>query len=111
MFASEIVYNCNAFNFTSRDDSVGIALGYGLDDWGSRVRFPAGAENFSLHHRVQNESGTHPASYPMGTRGSFPGVKQPGREANHSPPPSAKVKEYVELYLHSPIHLHGVMLS
>jgi hypothetical protein len=57
----------------SRDSSVGIALGYGLDGRGSRVRFPAGAENFSLHHRVQNGSGTHPASYPMGTRGSFPG--------------------------------------
>jgi hypothetical protein len=27
----------------SRDSSVGIALDYGLDDWGSRVRFPAGA--------------------------------------------------------------------
>jgi hypothetical protein len=37
--------------------SVGIELGYGLDDWGSRVRFPAGAGNFSLHHRVQNGSG------------------------------------------------------
>jgi hypothetical protein len=36
----------------SRDSSVGIALGYELDDRGSRVRFPAGAENFSLHHRV-----------------------------------------------------------
>jgi hypothetical protein len=54
---------------------VGIALGYGLDDWGSRVRFPAGAGNFSLHHRVQNGSGAHPVSYPMGTRGSFPGGK------------------------------------
>jgi hypothetical protein len=32
--------------------SVGIALGYGLDDQGSRLRFPAEAENFSLHHRV-----------------------------------------------------------
>jgi hypothetical protein len=49
------------------DSSVGIALGYGLDDRGSRVRFPAGDGNFSLHH--------HPASYPMGTRGSFPGGK------------------------------------
>jgi hypothetical protein len=57
----------------SRDSSVGIALGYGLDDRGSRVRFPAGAGNFSLHHRVQNGSGAYPASYPMGTRGSFPG--------------------------------------
>jgi hypothetical protein len=25
-----------------------------------------------------------------------------GREADHSPPPSAEVKEWVELYLHSP---------
>jgi hypothetical protein len=25
-----------------------------------------------------------------------------GREADHSPPSSAEVKEYVELYLHSP---------
>jgi len=30
------------------------------------------------------------------------GVKQPGREADHSPPSSAEVKELVELYLHSP---------
>jgi hypothetical protein len=49
----------------SRDISVSIALGYGLDDRGSRVRFPAGAGNFSLHYRVQNGSGAHPASYLM----------------------------------------------
>jgi hypothetical protein len=30
------------------------------------------------------------------------GVKQPGREADYSPPSSAEVKEWVELYLHSP---------
>jgi hypothetical protein len=34
------------------DSSVGIALGYGLDDRDSRIRFPAGAGNYSLHHRV-----------------------------------------------------------
>jgi hypothetical protein len=49
-----------------------------FDDRGSRVRFPAGAENFSLHHRVQNGSGAHAAPYPMGTRGSFPGGKVVG---------------------------------
>jgi hypothetical protein len=54
-----------------RNLSVGIALGYGLGDRGSRVRFPAGTGNFSLNYRVQNGSGAHPASYPMGTRGSF----------------------------------------
>jgi hypothetical protein len=37
-----------------------------------------GAGNLSLHHRVQNDSGTNPASYPMGTRGSLPGSKAAG---------------------------------
>jgi hypothetical protein len=62
-------------------------------DGGSRVRFPAGTGNFSLHHRVQNGTGTHPASYPMGTRGFSLGLKRPGREADHTPPSSAEVKE------------------
>jgi hypothetical protein len=38
----------------------------------------------------------------MGTRVSFLGIKPPGREADHSPPSRAEVKECVELYLHSP---------
>jgi hypothetical protein len=67
-----------SFQIFIYDSSVGIALGYGLDDRGSRVRFPVGAGNFSLHHRVQNSSGAHPASYPMGIRGSFRGGKAAG---------------------------------
>jgi hypothetical protein len=42
----------------NRDSSVGIAVGYGLDD--------------------RNVSGAHPASYPEGTRGCFPGSKAAG---------------------------------
>jgi hypothetical protein len=34
-----------------------------------------------------------------------PGAKRQKREADHSPPPN------VELYLHSPIRLHGVVLN
>jgi hypothetical protein len=64
--------------WTSRDSSVGIALGYGLNDRGFTVRFPAEAWDFSLHHRVQNGSGANPASYPMGTRGSFSGGEAAG---------------------------------
>jgi hypothetical protein len=71
-----------------------------LDDRGSRVRFPEGAENVSLHHRIQNSS-AHPASYPKGNRALSLVVKRPGREADHSPLSSAKVKQCVELYLHS----------
>jgi hypothetical protein len=45
----------------------------------------------------------------LGKSGS--GIKRLGREADHSPPSSAGVIECVELYLHSPIRLHGVVLS
>jgi hypothetical protein len=87
----------------SRDSSVGIALGFGLDDRGSTVRFLAGAGNFSLHHRIQNGSGAHPASYPMGTTDSFPGSKAAGAwKLTTQPPSSTEVKECVELYFHSP---------
>jgi len=33
------------------------------------------------------------------------------READHSHPSSAEVKEWVELYLHFPIRFHGVVLG
>jgi hypothetical protein len=52
--------------------SVGIATGYGLDEQVSGVRFPVGAGNFSLLHRVQAGSGTHPASYSKCIGSSFP---------------------------------------
>jgi hypothetical protein len=52
--------------------SAGLRAGW------SRVRVPAGAGNFSFHHRVQTGSGTRPTSYPMGSRGSFPGGKAAG---------------------------------
>jgi hypothetical protein len=75
------------------------------------VRVPAEAGNFSLLHRVQTGSGTHPASYPRGTRGSFPGVKQPRREADHSLPSSVKVKNAWSYTSTPPVCLHGVVLS
>jgi hypothetical protein len=34
--------------------------------------------NFYTDHRVQNGSGAYPASYPMGTRGSFSEGKAAG---------------------------------
>jgi hypothetical protein len=77
----------------SPDSSVGIAMGYGLDNRGSRVRFLAEAGNFSLRHRFQNGSGVHPASYLMGTGALSLGVKWPEREVDHSPSSSAEVKE------------------
>jgi hypothetical protein len=36
------------------------------------VRFTAGVSDFGLLHNVWTGSGTHSASYPMGTGGLFP---------------------------------------
>jgi hypothetical protein len=56
----------------------------------------------SLNHRVQTGSGAHPASCPMDTVDFFLLVKRPGCETDHSSPYGAEVKEWLELYLHSP---------
>jgi hypothetical protein len=61
------------------------------------VRFPAGAGNVSLQHRVQTGSGVHPAPYSIGTRCSFLGVKRPGHEAT------------TELHLVPRSRLHGAI--
>jgi hypothetical protein len=60
-----------------RDNSVGVAIGYGLDDQGAGVRVPVGSR-ISLLHVVQTGSGAHPASCPMGTGGSFSRGKAAG---------------------------------
>jgi hypothetical protein len=61
----------------SRDSSVGIGLGYGLDDRGS---IPSWGNDgiFSLHHHVETDSGAHSVSHPIGTGDSFPGSKAVG---------------------------------
>jgi hypothetical protein len=57
-------------------------------DWTTGVQFQAGAKEFSSILCVQTDSGAYPASYPMGT-----GRKsRPGRDADHSPPSRAEVK-------------------
>jgi hypothetical protein len=76
----------------SRDSWVGIAAGYRLDGRMIGVRFPAGAGNFSLRHHVQTGTEAHPASCAIGTGIPSLGVKRLGREAAHSPPSSAEVK-------------------
>jgi hypothetical protein len=53
---------------------------------------------------VQTGSGAHPASCLICTGGKA----RPGRDADHSFPFSAVVKNEHELYLLSPNRLHGV---
>jgi hypothetical protein len=80
-------------NKISRGSSGSIVSDYGLDDQVIEVRSPTGVEDFSSSPCVQTGPGAHPASYPVGTGGSFPGGKaRPGSDADHSPPSSAEVK-------------------
>jgi hypothetical protein len=63
--------------------------GYGLEGLGS---IPGRARDLFIIRSIQAGSGAHPAAYPMGTWGPFPGVKRPERKADHSSPSSADVK-------------------
>jgi hypothetical protein len=66
---------------------------YGLDNRAIGIRSPAEAKNVSSNLCVQTGSAAHPTTSTMGTGGPFPGGKErPGRDADHSPPSSAEVK-------------------
>jgi hypothetical protein len=78
----------------------GITLGYGLDVPGFETRQGLGIFLFTTASRPALGPTQHHIQWVQGAPSL--GVKWPGREANHSPPSSAEVKERVELYLHSP---------
>jgi hypothetical protein len=65
----EVRYNINNIICQYTDWVVYLATG---------VQFPVGARGGIFFYRLQNSSGAHPASYLVGTRGSFPGVKVAG---------------------------------
>jgi hypothetical protein len=63
--------------------------------WYDRSSIPDKGKGFYLYFLRPASSGAHPASCTMGTGGSFPPVGKagPGRDADHSPPSSAEVKQ------------------
>jgi hypothetical protein len=66
-----------------RDSVLGIATGYRLDDRGFGVRVPVGARIFSSTLSTPFLGPTQPPI--QGVPGPLsPGVKRPGREADHS---------------------------
>ena len=72
--------------------------------WGSNS---GRRKSFLYLKNVQTSSGTHPASYSVGTR-VFPGVKQAGHEVNDLPPSSSKIENEWSYTSTPPIYLHGV---
>jgi hypothetical protein len=77
----------------SRDSSVGIATGYGLDDREVKNFL------FSMSSRPTPGSTKPPIQRVAGVLSLEP--KRPGREANHSPPASADVKK-IWIYTSTP---------
>jgi hypothetical protein len=91
------------------DSSVSAVSGCGLDDRAIEVRSLAEAEGFFLYPLCPDRLWGPLSLLYKGTGGPFPGAKaRSGRDADHSPPSSAEVKNEWELYLVSPNRLHGV---
>jgi hypothetical protein len=85
----------------SRNSSVGIATGYGLDDAGVWVSSAGGVKNFLFSTSSRPAPGPTHSSNPKGTGGSFFGVKRQDREADHSAPTSTEVKK-IRIYTSTP---------
>jgi hypothetical protein len=96
-----------------------MALGYGLDDWGFKSLQGLRIFLFTTMSIPDLRPTQPPIQWVPGTL--YLGVKQPGHEADHPPLSSAEVKNVcartcvcvcvcVGLYLHTPVHLHGVVL-
>jgi len=70
--------------------SVRIVTRLWVDDQHS---IPSRVTDFFLFTTASRQVlGAHSASNPVGTWGSFPEVKWPGHDADHSPPSNAEVK-------------------
>jgi hypothetical protein len=82
---------------------AGIATGYGEDGRGVGVRVPVGARFFVFYTSSRPSLGP---TYLMGTGGSVSGDKAKLNTSKECPG-----QEEVDLYIHSLICLHGVVLN
>jgi hypothetical protein len=81
----------------------------GLDDWGFESQQGLEIFLFTTMSRPALGPTQPPIQWVPGALSL--GVKQLGCEVDHTPLSSAEVKEWIELYLHSPICVHGMVLS
>jgi hypothetical protein len=66
---------------------------------------------FSLLHCVQTGSGARPTSCRMDAAVTYVGINWPGREADHSLPSNAEVKNAWSYISIPAIRFHGVVLN
>jgi hypothetical protein len=98
-----VLYNIHTINciIRSRDSSVSVSTGYGLDDWGVRVRVPVGSRIFSSPNRPDRLWGPPNLLFSEYRRlWSWPLTFS-----------YCRGQENMDLYSHSPIHLYFVVLN
>jgi hypothetical protein len=84
-----------------RHSVVGIATAYRLDDRGGRSSNPGGGKNFLFSTSSRPALGPTQPPIQWVPGALSPGVKRPGREADHPPPTSAEVKKIL-IYTSTP---------
>jgi hypothetical protein len=80
----------------------------GLPSVRSGDRIPAGATKFYLLQKRPYQRCGSPSPLFNAYVGSFAGIKRPGRQADHSPPSSAEVKNEWSYTASPPTCFHGV---
>jgi hypothetical protein len=100
----------NTMMCVSRDSAVGIATGYGLDDWEVGVRVPVGSRIFTSSCCPDWLWGPPNLLY-NGFWDLFPGGKAAGAWSWPLTSNYCRGQENVDLYIHYPICLHGVVLN
>ena len=95
----------DTINFCPTEAAIAQSVQRLTTGWTNRGSNPGGGEIFLQSSRPSLKPTQPPTQF--GT-GSFPGVKRPGRDADHPHSSSAEVKERVDVYLQSTYRLRGL---
>jgi hypothetical protein len=94
MFVTSMIFRLrNLTTLKTRNSVVGIATGYGLNDQGFGVLSPGRVKDFLFFTSSKSTLGSTQRPIQWVREALSPGVKRTGREADHSPPASAEVKQ------------------